>query len=102
MVCPGTTGVRDDVTVRIPKSTVDESLTAPPTRASAARWYIGWPPIWYGHQTAGCLTCRGPTVTVTAAFGGTVTVRLNRRSAWCPSMWPEMLPVRRVVCGVAV
>ncbi len=53
MVCPGTTGVRYDVTVRMPKSSSYRSVTSRPTFAVTSRWYIGWSPIWYGHQIAG-------------------------------------------------
>src|SRR3569833_546158 len=78
-VLPATTGVRSEVTVRMPKSSAYRSEICPPTRTSAARWYSGCPPSWYGHQTAGwdrcsCRWSAGDRVTVRVAPAGTSAV----------------------------
>src|SRR2546430_1635292 len=87
----------------MPKSTSARSLTSWSTLALTARWYIGCPPIWYGHQIAGrascsCGTSLGFTLTCSVEFAGTATVVLNRIRLRGPSIEPA----NSVACAVAV
>ena len=91
------------MTVRIPKSSANESLATPATCASSARWYSGCAPIWYGHHNAGWRmrspgTRAGPIATWIVACGAIRALLVNGISV--PSWLIE--PTSSTTCGVPV
>src|ERR1044072_7820196 len=88
----------------MPKLIVFVSVVAPPTVADVASWYSSGVPNWYGHQSAGLVTC--------SAGNAAGVNEISRRSvAFSVTVWLTVsgvngdfviVPVIVVVTGAAV